>query len=252
MIDEIILKDVPYVQNGISFKGFLAHDTQTTERRPAVIIAHEWWGLNDFAKAKVVSLAALGYVAFAVDLYGNGRTTSDAQEAAAMAREVRGTPLMRERIVAGYSILKKMNIVDSESIGAIGFCFGGTAVLELAYSGAGLKSAVIFHGGLIVPSRDDIRRIRSHFLILHGADDPSNLPETITAFQNGLREAGVDWQMVYYGNAVHSFTNPANGTDNKRGVAYNAAAANRSWRLMQSFFEETLCLNEFRGEHYEG
>jgi dienelactone hydrolase len=243
MLDDIVLKEVPYEQNGISFKGFLAHDTQTTERRPAVIVAHEWFGLNDFTKAKVISLAALGYVSFAVDLYGNGRITNDTQEAAAMARGVRGTPLMRERIVAGYALLKKLDIVDDENIGAIGFCFGGTAVLELAFSGVGLKSAVIFHGGLIVPSKDDIRRIRSHFLILHGADDPSNPPETITAFQNGLRQAGADWQMVYYGNAVHSFTNPANGTDNKRGVAYNAAAANRAWRLMQSFFDETLCWN---------
>jgi dienelactone hydrolase len=243
MLDEIILKEVPYGHNGISFKGFLAHDTRTTERRPAVIVAHEWWGLNDFTKAKVISLAALGYIGFAVDLYGNGKVANDAKEAAAMAQEVRGTSLMRERIVSGYTAFKKMEMVDAENIGAIGFCFGGTAVLELAYSGAGLKSAVTFHGGLTVPSRDDIRRIRSHFLILHGADDPRNPPETIMAFQNGLREAGADWQMVYYGNAVHSFTNPANGTDNKRGVAYNAAAANRSWMLMQSFFEETLCWN---------
>jgi len=243
-IDNIISRRISYERNGITFKGFLAHDTRSTVKRSAILVAHEWWGLNDFTKTKVISLAALGYIGFAVDLYGDGRTTEDPVEAASMAREVRGTSLMRERIALGYSVLREMDVVDAESIGAIGFCFGGTAVLELAFSGVGLKAAVIFHGGLIAPSKEDIPRIRSCFLVLHGADDPRVSPEAITAFQNGLRESGADWQMVYYGDAVHSFTNPANGMNKKTGLAYNALAANRSWRLMQNFLEEVLRTSE--------
>jgi dienelactone hydrolase len=235
---EIITKEVTYYGDSVTCKGYSAYDNKLKGKRPGVLVAHEWWGLNDFSKNKAKELASLGYYAFAVDLYGNGKTASDAKTAAQLAGEVRGTPRMRERIVAGYNEMSKQEMVDPDRTAAIGFCFGGTAALELAYSGAKVKGVVTFHGGLVVPKPEDKGKIRAKILILHGADDPSVPRDMIERLQDTLRKEKVDWQFVFFGNTVHAFTNPAAGNDNGKGMAYNPESARRAWDYMKLFLNE--------------
>lgn len=231
---------VDYRVEDINFKGYLAYDNGIAGKRPGILVAHEWWGLNDFAKEQANKLAAMGYVAFAVDLYGEGRNTTDQKVAQEWAGQVRGTPRMRQRIQAGLTALLRDPRVDAGRIAAIGFCFGGTAVLELAYSGAGINGVATFHAGLALPAADDLGRIKAKFLVMHGADDPYANQELIAQFQNSLRQAGADWQMIFYGNAVHSFTNPAAGGDKSKGAAYNPLAEKRSWEHLKLFLREIL------------
>lgn len=235
----VVTQTVDYKQGDTALKGFLAYDDSIKEKRPGVLVVHEWWGLNDYAKKRAEQLAKLGYVAFAVDMYGGGAVATDREKAAEWANSVRGNrPLMRERIRAGLQVLAADKRVDPDRIGAIGFCFGGTTVLELAYSGANIAGVVSFHGGLVPPGPEDMKAIKAAFLVLHGADDPFMTRDQIADFQDGLNKAGVDWQMVYFGGAVHAFSNPAAGDNKSSGVAYNAKAAQRSWEYMQLFFRE--------------
>ncbi len=236
----IVTSEVNYRVEDTNFKGYLAYDNDMAGKRPGILVAHEWWGLNDFTKAQANKLAAMGYVALAVDLYGDGRNTTDPKVAQEWAGQVRGTPRLRQRIQAGLTALLRDPRVDGDRIAAIGFCFGGTAVLELAYSGARIDGVATFHAGLILPGPEDLGRVKAKFLVMHGADDPYAAPELIARFQNSLRQAGVDWQMVFYGNAVHSFTNPAAGDDKSKGAAYNPPAAKRSWEHLKLFLREIL------------
>jgi dienelactone hydrolase len=236
----VVTREISYKIDTITFVGFLAYDDAVTTKRPGVLVVHEWWGLNDFTKGKTRDLAALGYVAFAADMYGNGQSTADMKIAGTLAGGVRGTPRMRQRVVAAFSELLKQPFVDASRTAAIGFCFGGSAVLELAYSGATVKDIVTFHGGLFPAQAQDITNIKAKILVLHGADDPTLKPEAIALFQDTMRKSKADWQMVYFGNSVHAFTNPSNGTDNSKGMAYNALSAARAWKYMKDFFAETM------------
>jgi dienelactone hydrolase len=237
---KMITQECIYKLDTTTFKGFLAYDDAVKGKRPGVLVVHEWWGLNDFAKTQAKKLAEMGYVALAADMYGNGMTTTDPKVAGAMARSVRGTPQLRERALAALSSLLHRPEVDSNRVAAIGFCFGGSAVLDIAYGGANVKGVVTFHGGLFSPKEQDVKNIKTKLLILHGADDPTMSRDTVLAFQESLRKSGADWQMVYYANAVHGFTNPANGTDKSKGVAYNRLAAQRSWLAMETFLKEVF------------
>jgi dienelactone hydrolase len=236
----IVNKAVSYRVDNMECKGYLAYDGAFAGKRPGILLAHEWWGLNDFARAQADKLAALGYTVLAVDMYGDGRSTGDPKVAQEWAGQVRGTPLMRQRIQAGLAALTQDPRVDAGRIAAVGYCFGGSAVLELAYSGARIKGVVTFHAGLTLPGPDDLARISAKFLVLHGADDPYASQDLIAQFQSSLRQAGADWQMVFYGNAVHSFTNPAAGSDKSKGAAYDPLAAERSWEHMKLFLREVL------------
>jgi len=234
---EVVTKSVPYKQGDVQLEGYLAYDDSVTGKRPGVLIVHEWWGLNDYAKSRARELAGMGYVAFALDMYGKGVVAKDRQEAAKMSSEIKGSPLVRTRSQTGLDILAKQELVDPDRIAAIGYCFGGTTVLELAYSGADLAGIVSFHGGL-VPPRDEDKKIKAKILALHGAIDPFVPPDAVVAFEKGVQKAGLDWQLVAYGDAVHTFTNPAAGTDKSAGAAYDEAAAQRSWQHMRLFFDE--------------
>mgnify|MGYP006271351263 CR=1 FL=1 len=233
---EIHTKTVSYTHGDTTLKGYLAYDTEQTGKRPGVLVVHEWWGLNDYAKSRARQLAELGYVAFAADMYGDGRTTNDPQQAGKWSGEVKGGPFIRERSTLALDQLRNHERVDTDRIAAIGYCFGGTTVLELAYSGADIAGVVPFHGGLTLPKADD--RIKTKLLVLHGAADFFIKPETIDEFQKTLHEREVDWQMVYYGGAVHAFTNPDADDAGIDGVAYDAAADRRSWAHMRLFFDE--------------
>lgn len=235
---KVVSQPMQYDHNGTVLEGYLSYDVDVKGMRPGVLVVHEWWGLNDYVRTQVERLATLGYVAFALDMYGKGIWTKDPAEAKKLSGHLRGKPIMRQRARAGLEILMKNSRVDPKRIAAIGYCFGGTTVLELAYSGAELTGVVSFHGGLTAPKPEDLKNIKSRFLICHGADDGFISPEAIQSFQNGMRQSGADWQMVFFGNAVHSFTNPAADKVGIKGIAYNKHADERSWNYMQIFFKE--------------
>jgi dienelactone hydrolase len=235
---KVVTQVIPYTQNGNTLKGYLAYDDTMSGKRPGVLVVHEFWGLNDFARQRAEKLAQMGYVALAADMYGEGKVTTNPEEARTLAGHIRSTPLMRERARAALQVLASQKLVEPKRLAAIGYCFGGTTVLELAYSGAPVLGVVSFHGGLSVPKLEDWQNIKASFLILHGAEDPHIKAEDITAFQQAMGQVGVDWQMIFYGGAVHSFANPAAGSDKSKGVAYDPKAESRSWQAMQIFLRE--------------
>lgn len=221
--------------------GYLTYRQNMVGRHTGVLVAPEWYGLNAYARRRADQLAELGYVALAADMYGDGQTSRNDQEAAAWSTALKNNrPEMRRRANAALDTLRKFGLVDPAQLAAIGYCFGGTTVLELARSGADVKAVVCFHGGLDSPHPEDARNIRGSLLICHGANDPLSPLKDVLAFQDELRAAGVDWQMIGYGNAVHAFTNPDAGSDPSRGTAYDARADRRSWNLMLSFFQDTF------------
>jgi dienelactone hydrolase len=236
---QIRTETVPYTVDGEAMEGYLAYDAQLKGKRPGVLVVHEWWGLNDYIKGRTEQLAKLGYIAFAADIYGKGKRAKTAEEAGKLAKLYRDNrTLLRARADAGLAYLRNMKRVDGNRLAAIGYCFGGTSVLELARSGAAVKGVASFHGGLDTPNPADAKNIKGSVLVLHGADDPFVPLAQVTAFQEEMRKGGVDWQMNSYGDAVHSFTNPASGNDKSKGLAYNTRADKRSWEAMKLFFKE--------------
>jgi len=236
---KIVTRTVEYRHGDTSMRGFLAYDDGFKDKRPGVLVVHEWWGLNDFARERTLKLAGLGYVALAADMYGGGATTSDREEAGKLAGVLRNDPgLLRARAQAALQVLAADPRVAPQRLAAIGFCFGGTMVLELAYSGANLAGVASFHGSLPRPQPGDLKNLKASILVLHGANDPLVPAADIAAFEEAMRQAGADWQMVFFGGAVHSFTNPAAGDNQATGAAYDSRAARRSWRCLQEFFRE--------------
>lgn len=236
---ELRTKVVEYRHGDTVLEGYLAYDDAIQGKRPGVLVAHAWKGLGSYEKGRTEQLARLGYVAFALDTYGKGVRAKDRKEAGALARIYRGDrELMRARAKSGLEVLARHDLTDRNRIAAIGYCFGGTTVLELARSGADIAAVVSFHGGLSTPNPADARNIKGKVLALHGADDPNVPADEVAAFQEEMRAAGVDWQMVSYGGAVHAFTDPAAGSDNSKGAAYNEKVDRRSWEAMKQFFAE--------------
>jgi dienelactone hydrolase len=239
VMGEIMTKAVTYYDKGTELEGFVAWDNNVTGKRPGVLVVHEWTGLNDYTKSRCRQLAELGYVAFGVDMYGKGIRPQSPDEAAKQAGIYRSDrQLMRRRATAGLETLLKNELCDSSRVAAIGYCFGGGTVLELARSGAAIAGVVSFHGNLDTPNPDDAKNIKCKILVCHGAIDPHVPFEQVKAFFDEMNTAGVDYQFIAYSGAVHSFTNPSAGNDPSRGAAYNATADRRSWEHMQLFFKE--------------
>lgn len=233
-------KVVEYREGKTVLEGFLAQP-KGKGRRPAVILVHEWMGLGEHVKKSARRLAQMGYVAFAADIFGKGVRPANTEEAAKTAGIYKGDrALMRARAKAALDEVTRLSTVDGTKVAAMGYCFGGTTALELARSGAPIVATVSFHGGLETPKPEDAKQIKGRVLALHGADDPFVKAPEVAAFEDEMRKAGVDWQLVAYGGAVHSFTNPDAGSDNSKGAAYNASADRRSWEAMKAFFHETL------------
>jgi dienelactone hydrolase len=234
-------KIVEYKHGDAILEGYLAWDDAIQGRRPGVLVVHEWTGLGDYAQARAKKLAAMGYVAFAADMYGKGVRPRTPQEAAAQAGIYKkDRALMRARALAGLEVLRTNPLCDPKRVAAIGYCFGGIVVLEIARSGADIAGGVSFHGGLDTPTPQDAKNIKCKVLVLHGGDDPHVPRKDVEAFEDEMRAGRVDWQLVIYGGAVHSFTNPAAGNDNSKGAAYNAEAERRSWEAMKAFFGEVF------------
>lgn len=235
---DVVGETLEYTHDGTTFVGYLAYDDDTEGPRPGVLVVHEWYGLNDYARMRADQLAAMGYVALAADLYGGGQVGTTREEAGALAGSVRGTPKMRSRTVASFEVLRDHPLSDPERLAAIGFCFGGTAVLELAYSGAEVDGVVSFHGGLVAPGEADT--VNGEILILHGADDPGVPWTRVTEVLQALDAKAAAWELVAYSDTVHAFTNPASGDDPSRGAAYSERATERAWAHMQRFLGEVL------------
>jgi dienelactone hydrolase len=230
---------VEYKQDGTVLEGFVAYEKGVKGKVPGVLVVPDWYGLKDHYRGVAESLAKLGYVAFAADIYGKGIRPANNKEAAVEAKKYKSDRnLMRKRVLAALEVLKKNKHVDPNRIAAIGYCFGGTVILELARSGAPISGVVSFHGGLGTPTPQDAKNIKAKVLALHGADDPYVPPKEVGAFIEEMRNGGVDWQMVFYGDAVHSFTKPGAGMDKSKGAAYNENAAKRSWEAMKALFKE--------------
>ena len=236
---EVRMETVKYEAAGKPMVGYLAYDESTKGRRPGVLVVHEWWGANDYAKRRARELAELGYVAFAGDMYGDGKTTNDPKQAGEWAGAVRGSrERCVERVTAALDVLKHDEHVDPNRLAAIGYCFGGTVALEAARAGGDLVGVVSFHGTLGTSEPAQAGQMKAKVLVLTGAADPQVPREQVTAFQDEMSKAHTDWQVITYADAKHSFTNPASSKLGFPAVAYNEAADRRSWRAMRSFFEE--------------
>jgi dienelactone hydrolase len=242
---KIVTKPLAYEQAGVKLEGWLAYDDARTAggRLPGVLVVHEWWGLNDYVRGRAEQIAKLGYVAFALDMYGQGVVTTDAKKATELSTPFYGQPLMAERAQAGLDQLLKTGLVDPARVAAIGYCFGGSTVQALAYSGAPLAGIVSFHGGLIPVPADAAAKNKARILVCQGAVDPFVPKESRDAFTKAMDDGKFDYQFISYAGAVHAFTNPdadkvaaANGLSGK--IGYNAAADRRSWMHMQGFLGE--------------
>jgi len=229
-------KTVDYSYNGKAYKGYLAWDDSFAGKRPGVMVVHDFWGLNDYARSRAEQLAKLGFVAFAADMYGGGRVGAHPKEASAMMSEVRQN--LQEwlgRANAALKVLREQPTVDPAKIAAIGYCFGGATVLQLAYSGADLAGVVSFHGALVVPQ--STQDIKTKILILHGGKDANASEDTIRQLKAALDQGKVDYKFVVYPDAVHSFTVPGSEKMGNPNNAYNAEADTKSWQEMLSFFQ---------------
>jgi dienelactone hydrolase len=230
---------VEYKDGETVLKGHLVYDDSLEGKRPGVIVVHEWWGLNDYAKKRAEMLAELGYVAFAVDMYGDDKVTSHAPDAQGWMQQITSNvDAWRARALAGLEALKTNARVDTDDLAAIGYCFGGATVMQMAYAGADLDAVVSFHGSL--PPAPEGADIKASLLAAHGSADSFVPPEKVDAFEQSLDAAGADWQLVAYGGARHGFTNPGAGDYGMDNLKYDANADRRSWALMQSFLDEAF------------
>ncbi len=230
---------IEYKHGDVVLQGYIAYDDASAEKRPGVLVVHEWMGINDYARKRAEQLASLGYVAFALDMYGKDVTVINAQEASTWAGKFyTDRQLMRDRANAGLEQLRSFRLTDPTRIAAIGYCFGGSTVLEMARGGITISGVVSFHGNLANPTPSNAANINTKVLVCHGAIDPYVPMEQVNGFVAEMDSAKVDYQLIMYANSVHGFTNPNNGTDNSKGAAYNEAADKRSWEAMKSFFAE--------------
>lgn len=230
---------VLYEHDGTTLEGYMAWpEPLPDEPLGAVIVVHEWKGLDDYARMRADMLAELGYIAFAADIYGQGVRPQTTQEAGELAGKYRGDrPLLRGRMLAALDTLLAHPSVDPGRVAAIGYCFGGSAVLELARSGADVAGVVSFHGSLGTDMPAEPDSVQAQVLVLHGAADPHVPWEHVTTLAEELDGAGVDWQLVAYSGAMHSFTNPSSNNP-EGGSMYDETADQRSWQDMLQFFAE--------------
>lgn len=237
----VIGKPVDYAADGITLKGYIAYNDMIKEKRPGVLVVHEWWGNNDYSRMRANMLAELGYVALAVDMYGNGQVVDNPGDAGRLAGEtMKDMQGMKSRFAAALDLLKKNSRVDTTRIAAIGYCFGGGVVLNMASAGADLKGVVGFHPGLgsVLPAEKG--KVKARILVCNGAADKFNSEETIKNFKAGLDSAKAEYRFINYPDALHAFTNPAATEIGKKysmPIAYNENADKKSWVDMREFFE---------------
>jgi dienelactone hydrolase len=234
-------EEVSYQEGDTVMKGYVAYDDSIKGKRPGVLVIHEWWGQNEYPRMRARMLAELGYTALAVDMYGEGKVADHPGDAGKFSGEVKkNMPVARARFLAAREVLMKHASVDDTKIAAIGYCFGGSIVLEMARAGIDLDGVASFHGQLGTASPAQSGMVKAHVLVMNGADDPFIKPESIDAFKKEMDAAGVDYEFINYSGAKHAFTNPeadANGKKFNLPLAYNAEVDKQSWAKLQEFFE---------------
>lgn len=236
---KVVSRTVQYRGGDVDLEGYLAFDDSIQGNRPGVLVIHEWWGLNDYIRKRADMLAELGYVAFAGDMYGKGKVTEHPKEAGEWAQQVtKNIGLWRERALAGLEVLKKGPNTDPARLAAIGYCFGGSTVQQLAYTGADLKGVVSFHGSLLDPPDEQAGRLKTKFLIEQGSSDHMVTSDKVKDYIEAMNKTNLDWRLIINGGAEHSFTNPDADKLGLPGLAYNKSADMRSWVDMQMFFKE--------------
>jgi len=244
LIAGVVGKEVTYASDTLTMHGYLAYNDSLSGKRPGILVVHEWWGLNGYARKRAEMLAGLGYVALALDMYGNGKQAAHPDDAGKFAGEVsQNLPLMTSRFLAAMNYLRNDEHVDTSRIGAIGYCFGGGVVLQMAREGVNLKGVVSFHGALATKHPAEKGKVKARVLACNGASDKFIPADDIRKFKAEMKAAGVDYKFVNYPGAVHSFTNPASTELGKRfnlPMAYNAAADKGSWREMQSWLKKAF------------
>jgi len=234
---------VEYDHDGTKLKGFLAYDDAAQGKRPGVLVFPEWWGLNDYAKSRAKQLAELGYVAFAADLYGEGKVIDIAhpQDAQKMATALRGNQATwRGRAAAALKQLTDRPNVDAGKVAAIGYCLGGSTALQLAYSGADLKAVVTFHAGLPTPTAAEAKAVKARILVCNGGADTFIPEKAIKDFRAALEAGGAKHEFVNYDGVVHSFTAPDADKAGNKGMKYDKTADEDSWKRMKELFATTL------------
>ncbi len=232
-------KAIAYTYGETTFEGFLAWDDSIKGQRPGILVVHEWWGLNDYARSRAEQIAGLGYVAFAVDMYGDGKVTTHPEKASEWSKMT--TSNVEDwlgKAQEGLNVLQADPKVDPNRLAAIGYCFGGATVMQLVYGGAPVKGVVSFHGSLPLPPKANPVTTSAKVLIAHGDADPFLTSAHIQQFKGALDKAGIDWQMTLYGGARHSFTNPSANQFGMKALQYHKQADQRSWKHMQHFFDE--------------
>ncbi|MDE2293082.1 MAG: dienelactone hydrolase family protein [Elusimicrobia bacterium] len=235
----IHFETLEYKDEGVTCVGTLVHDVAAPGRLPGVLVAPSFMGADNMARRKAMQIARLGYTVLVMDPYGDGRVANDRAEARTLMNGLLADrAVLRRRAQAALKALRYHRRADGSHLAALGYCFGGLVALELARAGAEVRGVVSFHGILDAGGAPPPKEIGPRVLVLHGAEDP-HVPEAqCEAFRAEMRAARADWQMVYYGGAVHAFTNPDAGSDPKTGLAYDETADQRSWKLMTSFLEE--------------
>ncbi len=232
----LVTKVIEYPVGNVLCEGWHAYDDSLTGKRPSVLIVHQWTGLSDYEKMRAEMLVELGYQVFALDIYGKGIRPQPPAAGKEAGKYKDNRALFRKRLEAGLQVLRGLPQTDPGKIAAIGYCFGGTGVLELARSGAKIDGVVSFHGGLSTPSPDDAKNIVCGVVVLHGADDPFVPPAEVAAFHREMKNAEVKYEFIAYPGAVHAFTQKMAGDDPSKGAAYQAEADAKSWEAMKSAF----------------
>ncbi len=239
---EVVTKVIPYRINNVEMTGYYAYDNAIKGKRPGVLVVHEWWGHNDYARKRVRMLARLGYSAFALDMYGSGKLAKHPDNAKKFMSEVLANmDNARLRYKKALAVLKAQPVTDAGRIAAIGYCFGGGVVLDMARQGLPLKGVVSFHGSIGTKTPAVKGKVKASVLVLNGADDPFVTKEQISALKQEMKNAAVAFEFVNYKGAKHSFTNPqadAFGKKFNMPLQYNAEVDKKSWEKMQSFFQQ--------------
>jgi dienelactone hydrolase len=237
-------QEVVYTSDSTTLKGFLVYDNNIKGKRPGVLVVHEWWGLNDYARKRARMLAELGYTALALDMYGDGKTANHPEDAQKFAGAIFNNVKTGEaRFLAAYDFLKDQETVDPNNIAAVGYCFGGAVVLHMARIGMDLKAVASFHGGIQAITPAEEGKVKAFVLVCNGADDPFTTQEQIEAFKKEMDSAKVQYEFVNYPGAIHSFTNPAADSVGKKfnmPLAYNEKADKESWQEMKKVFNKVF------------
>ncbi|MGN8225242.1 dienelactone hydrolase family protein [Gracilimonas sp. BCB1] len=243
----VVGQEITYSTGEVTMNGYISQNENNFAKRPGVLVVHEWWGHDAHARQAADELAKLGYVALAVDMYGEGKQADHPDDAMKFSNNVMSNfDTAKARFNAALETLKNRGNVDSTQIGAIGYCFGGSVILAMANSGSDLDGVAAFHAGLQLPVMPQ-ESLTSRILILNGADDPFVTEEQVANLSGAYEELGADYQYINYDGAQHAYTNPAADSLGQKfdlPLAYNAKADSLSWEKMKSFFEETFASNK--------